>query len=307
MGNKNIFGNPLSAVIPALLSVLMWSTVASGFKLGLAVFAVEQLLLLGTSMSWLIFFCYAASKRQLSLAAEDRKLACLLGLINPTAYYLILFAAYDRLPAHIAQPINYTWALTLAVLAVPVLGQRLSRRTFAGILISYLGVVILVITTPGEAGQIDALGIALALVSTLLWAGYWLLNARSRAQPASIMFWSFSMALPLIAAICWYGPGLPNMNATALGYAIWIGAIEMGITFLLWQRALQRARSSAKIAQLIFIAPFLSLLLIHLLLDEAISLWALPALVIIVSGLVVGQREQSASTPENKQSATTEP
>lgn len=307
MGNKNIFGNPPSAVIPALLSVLMWSTVASGFKLGLAVFAVEQLLLLGTSMSWLIFFCYAASKCQLSLAAEDRKLACLLGLINPTAYYLILFAAYDRLPAHIAQPINYTWALTLAVLAVPVLGQRLSRRTFAGILISYLGVVILVITTPGEAGQIDALGIALALVSTLLWAGYWLLNARSRAQPASIMFWSFSMALPLIAAICWYGPGLPNMNATALGYAIWIGAIEMGITFLLWQRALQRARSSAKIAQLIFIAPFLSLLLIHLLLDEAISLWALPALVIIVSGLVVGQREQSASTPENKQSATTEP
>ena len=307
MGNKNIFGNPPSAVIPALLSVLMWSTVASGFKLGLAVFAVEQLLLLGTSMSWLIFFCYAASKCQLSLAAEDRKLACLLGLINPTAYYLILFAAYDRLPAHIAQPINYTWALTLAVLAVPVLGQRLSRRTFAGILISYLGVVILVITTPGEAGQIDALGIALALVSTLLWAGYWLLNARSRAQPASIMFWSFSMALPLIAAICWYGPGLPNMNATALGYAIWIGAIEMGITFLLWQRALQRARSSAKIAQLIFIAPFLSLLLIHLLLDETMSLWALPALVIIVSGLVVGQREQSASTPEKKRSAITEP
>jgi drug/metabolite transporter (DMT)-like permease len=121
------------------------------------------------------------------------------------------------------------------------------------------------------------------------------------------MFWSFSLALPLITAICWYGPGLPNMNATALGYAIWVGAIEMGITFLLWQHALQRARSSAKIAQLIFIAPFLSLLLIHLLLDEAISLWALPALVIIVSGLVVGQREQSARSPENKQSATTEP
>ena len=307
MGDKNIFGNPPSAVIPALVSVLMWSTVASGFKLGLAVFAVEQLLLLGTAVSWLIFFCYAASKRQLYLAAEDRKLACLLGLINPTAYYLILFAAYDRLPAHIAQPINYTWALTLAVLAIPVLGQRLSRRTFAGILISYLGVVILVITTPGEAGRIDPSGISLALVSTLLWAGYWLLNARSRAQPASIMFWSFTMALPLIAAICWYGPGLPGLNATALGYAIWIGAVEMGITFLLWQRALQRARSSARIAQLIFIAPFLSLLLIHLLLDEAISLWALPALVIIVSGLVVSQREQSTTTPENKRSVVTEP
>ena len=67
-----------------------------------------------------------------------------------TAYYLILFAAYDRLPAHIAQPINYTWAITLALLAVPLLGQRLSKRTLTGILISYLGVVLLVLTTPAR-------------------------------------------------------------------------------------------------------------------------------------------------------------
>ena len=306
MIDKNIFGNPPSAVIPALLSVLMWSTVASGFKLGLEVFATEQLLFLGTAMSWLIFFCYAAATRQLYLAAADRRLAFLLGLINPTAYYLILFAAYERLPAHIAQPINYTWAITLALLAVPVLGQRLSKRTLAGILISYLGVVLLVITAPGEARDVDAQGIALALVSTLLWAGYWLLNARSRAQPASLMFWSFTMALPFVSAICWYGPGLPNLTTTALGYAVWIGAVEMGITFLLWQRALQRAHSSAKIAQLIFVSPFLSLLLIHLLLDEDISLWAVPALGIIVLGLVVSQQQHSGSAPENKRPAPTE-
>ena len=295
MDNKNILGNPPSAVIPALLSVFMWSTVATGFKLGLSVFAVEQLLFLGTGFSWLIFFGYAAINRQLSLAADDRKLVCLLGLINPTAYYLILFAAYDRLPAHIAQPINYTWAITLALLAVPLLGQRLSKRTLAGILISYLGVVLLVLTTPAEAGHVDAFGITLALLSTVLWASYWLLNTRSNAQPASIMFWSFTVALPLISAICWYGPGLPTLDTTAFGYALWIGAIEMGVTFLLWQRALRQAHSSAKIAQLIFISPFLSLLLIYLLLDEAISLWALPALIVIVFGLVISQQEPTNS------------
>ena len=295
MGDKKIFGNPPSAVIPALLSVLMWSTVASGFKLGLELFAVEQLLFLGTVVSWLIFFCYAAATGQLFLPTEDRKIACLLGLINPTAYYLILFEAYDRLPAHIAQPINYTWAITLALLAVPVLGQTLSKRTFIGILISYLGVVLLVISTPQEGGHIDAFVIALALVSTVLWAGYWLLNTRSNAQPASVMFWSFTVALPLVAAICWYGPGFPTIDSTTLGFAVWIGAIEMGFTFLLWQRALRHAYSSAKIAQLIFISPFLSLLLIYLLLDEAISLWALPALIIIVSGLIVSEQEQANS------------
>lgn len=295
MGKNYVFGNPPSAVAPALICVVLWSTVASGFKLGLEHFAVEQLLFLGTCISWLVFLCYAIVTNQLALAASDRALAVGLGLINPTAYYLILFAAYDRLPAHIAQPINYTWAITLALLAVPILGQRLTLRSLWGILTSYLGVVILVTTTPGEAGSISTQGVALALLSTVLWASYWLLNTRSTAAPASLMFWSFSIALPIISVICWSGPGLPNLNLQALGFAFWIGAIEMGITFLLWQRALRVAHSSAKIAQLIFISPFLSLLLIYLLLDEPISLWALPALAVIVLGLVISQREQPAS------------
>ena len=153
MGKNYVFGNPPSAVAPALICVLLWSTVASGFKLGLEHFAVEQLLFLGTCISWLVFLCYAIVTNQLALAASDRALAVGLGLINPTAYYLILFAAYDRLPAHIAQPINYTWAITLALLAVPILGQRLTLRSLWGILTSYLGVVILVTTTPGRLDQ----------------------------------------------------------------------------------------------------------------------------------------------------------
>ena len=39
-------------------------------------------------------------------------------------------------PAHIAQPLNYTWAITLALLAVPLLKQPLTRRMLAGILVS---------------------------------------------------------------------------------------------------------------------------------------------------------------------------
>jgi hypothetical protein len=61
MSSNHILGNPVNAVTPALVCVVMWSTVASGFKLGLSSFAVEQLLLLGTVVSWLVFFGYAAA------------------------------------------------------------------------------------------------------------------------------------------------------------------------------------------------------------------------------------------------------
>ena len=44
--------------------------------------------------------------------------AAALGFLNPFLYYVVLFKAYDLLPAQEAQPLNYTWAITLAILFV---------------------------------------------------------------------------------------------------------------------------------------------------------------------------------------------
>lgn len=285
--------NESQALILALLAVLAWSTVATGFKLGLALLATEQLLLLGTAISWLIFACYALATRSFSLAPRDRWLALVLGTINPCAYYLILFSAYERLPAFIAQPLNYTWAVMLALLAVPILKQRLSRRMLSGVVVSYAGVVILLATANlADSTQWSAIGVALALLSTVLWAVYWLLNTRSTSSPGAMMFWSFSAGLPMIAVACWLGPGWPDLTPEALTYGAWVGAIEMGITYLLWQHALKRTAQAARIGQLIFLSPFLSLILISWILQEPVGWGAIVGLLVIVVGLRLanGQR-----------------
>jgi drug/metabolite transporter (DMT)-like permease len=278
--------NEKHAIGYALGAVLMWSTVATGFKLGLAVLSIAQLLLLGTWISWLVFLVYALAKRSFQVASSDRWLTLGLGCINPFAYYLVLFAAYDRLPAHIAQPLNYTWAITLALLAVPILKQRLSLRTLAGILISYAGVTVLLVTsTDGAQGGWNTTGVVLALLSTVLWAGYWLLNTRAHSPPAAMMFWSFTAALPLITLVCWLGPGLPTLDTQTLSYGAWVGCIEMGVTFLLWQQALRKTANAARIGQLIFLSPFLSLLIIQAVLQESIGIGVVFGLGIIVLGL----------------------
>lgn len=287
--------NERQALTFGLGAVLLWSTVATGFKLGLAVLAVEQLLLLGSALSWLVFAAYAVSTRQFALDRQDRPLVFALGLINPFAYYLILFAAYDRLPAHIAQPLNYTWAITLALLAVPILKQPLTGKTLSGILVSYLGVVVLLVTAaPVNGSSWDTWGVVLALLSTVLWAVYWLLNTNSNSAPAALMFWSFSVGLPLIAAACWLGPGWPRLTAVNLAYGAWVGFIEMGVTFLLWQQALRRTANAARIGQLIFLSPFLSLVIIYLVLGEHITWGAVLALLIIVLGLQIARPPQPA-------------
>lgn len=291
-------GRERAALLAALAAVAAWSTVATGFKLGLRSLEPVQLLWLGSLLSAGLF-AVAATVRGAWLPAAGtvrnrRGFAAsvtALGLVNPILYYLVLFEAYDRLPAQIAQPLNYTWAITLSLLAVPVLGQRLTRHTLGGLLLGYLGVV--VVLTQGRLGgwqDVDWPGVALALASTVLWAGYWLATARSRVEPITLMAWSFLLAAPVLTVICHLGPGLPALTWPHLGYGAWVGLVEMGFTFLLWQRALRLTRHAARIGTLIFLSPVVSLLLIGAVLGEQVHATSWAGLAVIITGLAVSRR-----------------
>ncbi|MGK0438826.1 MAG: drug/metabolite transporter (DMT)-like permease [Paracoccaceae bacterium] len=69
----------------------------------------------------------------------------------------------------------------------------------------------------------------------------------------------------------------------------YVGVFEMGLAFILWLKAMKLAENTAKIANLIFISPFLSLIFISVLLDEVILPSTLFGLCLIIAGLVVQQ------------------
>jgi len=287
----------------AIAAVLLWSTVATGFKLGLRVLAPIELLTLGAAIS-LLFFTVAIVAtgriaRVRALAARDALKFGALGLVNPFLYYQVLFEAYRRLPAQIAQPVNYTWAVALALLAVPVLGQRLDARALFGIVVSYAGVVLLVGGGANvTAAALDPIGIALALASTLIWASYWLATVRIAADPLVLMWVGFAVAAPAIALVCAVTRGLPTLTLEALGYGSWVGLVEMGVTFLLWQTALARTAHAGRIAQYIFLSPFISLVLIDRVLGESVKWTSVAGLALIVAGLLLTGRPRIAQSTE---------
>jgi drug/metabolite transporter (DMT)-like permease len=63
----------------------------------------------------------------------------------------------------------------------------------------------------------------------------------------------------------------------------------MGLAFILWLKAMKLAENTARIANLIFISPFLSLVLISVLLKEEILSSTLVGLCLIIAGLVIQQ------------------
>ena len=123
--------NQKQAMLYGLATVLLWSTVATAFKLSLRELSPMQMLAIACSASVVVMALILLLQRRWHLVFELSRQQYLqsigMGLINPCLYYFVLFGAFDRLPAQEAQPLNYTWALVLAYMSVPFLGQRLRR------------------------------------------------------------------------------------------------------------------------------------------------------------------------------------
>ncbi len=278
-----------------LSAVLLWSTVATAFKLTLAEFTPIQMLTVASVVSAIALTCICALKGKLS-TLKDTFLAnpwyyILLGLINPLAYYVILFKAYDLLPASQAQAINYSWAITLTLMAAVFLGQRIRGQDWIACSLSY--VCVIVIATQGDILGLNfasPLGVGLALLSTLLWASYWILNTKNKADPIVGVLLGFLVAIPCAIALSLYEgatwSGISLQGWLAVSY---VGLFEMGVTFVLWLSALKLTQNTARISNLIFASPFISLALLASVLGEEIHPSTLMGLVLIIGGLVIQQ------------------
>ena len=191
------------ATLYGLSAVLLWSTVATAFKLSLRYLTPIELLLFSGGFSTALLGAILLLQGKLKLAfqcsRQEYLLSLCLGLLSPFLYYLVLLNAYKLLPAQQAQPLNYTWAITLSLLAVPLLKQKIRWQQLLALLISYCGVVI--IATEGDPFSLhftDPLGVALALFSTIIWALYWIYNTRDSRDPVVGLFVNFLCSLPFV-------------------------------------------------------------------------------------------------------------
>jgi drug/metabolite transporter (DMT)-like permease len=288
------------AWIYAAATVALWSTVATAFELALRTLTPGQLLAGANLVAVvaLVVICLVRGEFRdaLRVGRSGHLRAVGLGLLNPLAYYLVLLAAYDRLPGQVAQPLNYTWAITLALLAVPVLGQKLVRGELPAMLLAWAGV--LVIATDGDPlgfSTDDGLGVALALGSTLIWSVYWLAATRDPRRPVGALMLNFSYALPLTCLVGFLD-GAPTGGLVALGAVVWIGLAEMAVSFVFWLLAMQRAQSTAAISSLIFASPFVSLILLATIAGEPIRTATPVGLVLVVAGMLAQQRLRAAAS-----------
>jgi drug/metabolite transporter (DMT)-like permease len=281
--------NETKAISFGLAAVLCWSTVATAFKVALALQTIPQLLFIACLTSVLFLSVVLAFQGRLLTTLSDLRKdwpkAIVFGLLNPILYYVVLLSAYELLPAQVAQPINYTWAIVLAFMAVPFLGQKLAKTDLLALLICYSGVVIISSGAGSGNQQATVTGVVLALASTIIWASYWILNSRDQRAPTPALLQNFLCALPVTAILLWMMEPSGVWSWPGWLAGMYIGIFEMGLAFVFWLQAMKNTGNTSRISNLIFLSPFLSLILIYFVLGEVIHLYTYVGLVLILGGI----------------------
>ncbi|MCV2487812.1 EamA family transporter [Geodermatophilus sp. YIM 151500] len=162
--------------------------------------------------------------------------AAVLGTLNIGAFFALLFVAAYRLPGGVAAVLGAAQPLVVAVLAVPLLGERLRGRT---LLLGATGVIGVALVVLGGQARLDAVGVAAGLAGTAsMAAGVTLTKRWGRPVPVlAFTGWQLTagglVLLPAVLAV----EGLPpGVTAGQLGGFVYLGAVGTALAYALWLR-----------------------------------------------------------------------
>ena len=283
------------AYIFGLLAVLFWSTIGSAFKISLRHSNVISLLLVASLTSTIVIFCCLIHSRKFhyirQFTPKDYLHSAILGLINPFIYYIVLLKAYDILPAQEALALNFTWPIMLVLFSILMLKQKISARSILAMLVSFAGVI--VIATRGKVfgfKPTNIPGVSLALASSIIWSLFWIYNLKDKRDEIAKLFLNFAFGTCYIFAAAILTESISLNNTKAILGGIYIGIFEMGITFVFWLKALKHSKTTAAVANLVYLIPFISVTLIGLIVEEKIYTSTITGLILIVAGIILQKK-----------------
>ena len=141
----------------------------------------------------------------------------------------------------------------------------------AAIVVSSVGVFIISIRGDPLGFRLsDPVGTVLAIGSSLIWATFWLVNIRDGRDEVVRLLLNFTFGLTFVSLAAFALAGPPSLDRRGTAASAYVGVFEMGVTFVLWMRALSLSQAAARISNLVLLTPFLSLILINFLIGEMI-------------------------------------
>jgi drug/metabolite transporter (DMT)-like permease len=280
------------AYLLAIIAILFWSTMSSAFTITLRSADPLNLLLYSSFVSAIVLFILILMQGKMNLLLKSGRKQLLfsasLGLLNPFLYYVVLFKAYTLLKAQEAGTLNYFWPIMLVLLSIPLLKQKINLISILAIFISFAGLII--ISTRGNILSLDfsnPLGVGLAVGSALLWALFWIFNIKDKRDEVIKIFLNICFGFIYILILVLSTSSFKILPMEGIAGSVYIGLFEMGITYVLWLKALKLSSTTARVSNLVYLSPFIALFIIRLAVGETILVSTVTGLLLIVAGILI--------------------
>jgi len=227
-----------------------------------------------------------ATKRRLRPLSWQEVL--LVALLQTTALYGLGFLGIQRITAGASALLLNTNPVMVALLAWPMLGERLGGPTLAGILLAVAGVA----TVSVNSGLGSPVGVALLLGAALSWASASIVIKRMGAVDL-LRLSCLQMLIggaPLLVLGVIFEHRLPHPTLGTWAWFAFLVIPATAVNFALWFRLLERYSATAMTSWL-FLIPVFGVLSGAMLLDEPVGWRVLLGGLLVVLGLVLTQRQ----------------
>jgi probable blue pigment (indigoidine) exporter len=220
----------------------------------------------------------------------------ILGALNFTIFWWLLFVAAYRLPGGVAATVGAIQPLIVILLARALLGSPIRPLAIVAA-IAGMGGVALLILTPRAA--LDPIGIAAGLGGAVSMAFGTVLTRRWQPPVSPLTFTAWQLTaggLLLLPAALILEPSLPALTAANLMGFIWLGVIGAALTYILWFRGIARLEPSV-VAPLGFLSPMTAVILGWSILGQSLGAAQIAGMVVVLGSVWLSQRvQQSAAT-----------
>ncbi len=274
----------------ALASCFCWATMAPVSKLLFRGLSNMAVLGYGSLIGTAALLAFLAARGKLDVLAQlgPRRLLQLvaLGALGYFLYSALYYRGISLLPAQTASILNYLWPLATVLFSIPLLHERVTAPKVAALLLSFAGVVAIVaLGDAGAQGGSSILGYACCICGAACYGLFNVLNKRIGGDQNAnmVVYIGIGSALALACHVA-EGPVLPT-PAQWLGLA-WIGVFADAVAYLCWALALSGA-DTARVSNIAFLTPVLSVALCALVLGEEVGLSSALGLTLILGGILL--------------------
>lgn len=210
-----------------------------------------------------------------------------LGFLGLFLYSALYYYGIGQLGAQEACILNYLWPMMIVLFSCLILKERVTALKCVAMVCSFLGIVILSLGKSEVTGGNTTAGMVACIVAAACYGLFSVLNKKKDYdQNITMMVIWFTVAVCSFAVGPFMEEWVPIHGVQWLGI-LWLGIMTDAVAYLLWALALKGAEDTAKIANLAYLTPFLSVVISAVVLKEKLKPQALAALILIVGGIML--------------------